>query len=342
MIKLGICGFGYWGSTLYRTIAANRSFRVVAVADAKSSRREAAQLHDPAIVLYDDAQLLIDTADLNAVVIATPVKSHYSLAARALTRGLHTLVEKPMCATVEECSELLCLAEHGTAALLVDHVYVFHEAVRMIKALKQSGALGAMSYYDSLRVNLGLFQPDVSVLWDLAPHDFSIMNYILEEDPIHIEATGYCHVNPDLPDIAYVTAHYTSRMIAHLNLSWMSPVKVRRIAFGGSKRMVVWDDLNFEERIKIYDSGIVFQPEDERSVIVPSYRVGDIMSPRLPNHEPLARLMDHFDAVIRQRTPSPVDGRAGLRVVSLLERAQRVLDASLGTKERRPDPPVVR
>jgi predicted dehydrogenase len=329
MIKIGLCGFGYWGATLFRTIAASRGFRIVAVAELDPSRRQDALRRAPTIKIFDEATLLIDSAEIDAVVIATPVRSHYALAAKALSRGLHTLVEKPLCSTVDECRELLDLAKRSEAVLLVDHVYVFHEAAHMIKALKQSGALGTISYYDSLRVNLGLFQPDVSVLWDLAPHDFSIMNYILEEDPVHIETTGYCHVNPNLPDIVYITLHYASRMIAHLNLSWMSPVKVRRIAIGGSKQILVWDDLNSEERIKIYNSGIEIHPEDQRSVIVPGYRVGDIISPRVPNHEPLARLVEHFESVIRQRIASPVDGLAGMRVVSLLERAQRALDASL-------------
>lgn len=329
MIKIGICGFGYWGPTLYRNVAANPAFNVVAIADPRAHCQEKARRLNPDLRIYDDGFEMIDRGDLDAVAIATPVGTHFRLVAHALRKGKHVIVEKPLCATAEEAEELVALADKQRRALLVDHVYVFHDAVRKIKELKLSGAIGKISYYDVLRVNLGLFQPDVNVLWDLAPHDFSIIDHIFEEAPAHVEATGYCHVNPDLPDIVYVTVHYPSQMIAHLNLSWMSPVKVRRTAVGGTKQMIVWDDLNFEERLKIYDSGIEFRPEQERSGLVPSYRIGDIYSPRLPNGEPLARVVEHFSRVIRDNEPSPIDGRAGLRIVRLLEEAQRALDASL-------------
>jgi len=329
MIRIGICGFGYWGPTLYRAFASNPSFAVIAVADPLSDCREQALRMRPSLRLLDNSDELIDAADIDAVVIATPVNTHYALAARALRRGKHVMAEKPLATSVVEAQELVDLAEAGDLTLIVDHVYVFHDAVRKVKDLRHNGELGFISYYDSLRVNLGLFQPDINVLWDLAPHDFSIMDYIFEEEPVHIEATGYCHVNPHLPDIAYVTAHYGSRMIAHLNLSWMSPVKVRRIAVGGTKRMVVWDDLNLEERLKIYNSGIDYQPEADRRVMVPSYRIGDIYSPRLQNVEPLGRVVEHFGRAIRKEELSPIDGRAGTRVVKLLERAQQALDRSL-------------
>jgi len=213
--------------------------------------------------------------------------------------------------------------------LMVDHPYIFHGAVHKLKELKSSGALGEITYYDSLRVNLGLFQPDMNVLWDLAPHDFSIMSHILEEQPVYVEATGYCHLNPNLPDIAYITLHYASRIIAHLNLSWMSPVKARRIAFGGTKQMVVWNDLDPDEKLKIYDSGIELHSEDERNAFIPGYRIGDIYSPRLGRGEPLANVVEHFHHAITGQEKPLVDGRAGLAVVELLERTQRALDNSL-------------
>lgn len=329
MINVGICGFGYWGPTLYRAFANNPSFNVVAIADPRAQSRERAARAHPRLRVHDSGEDLIDATDIDAVAIATPVSTHHELASRALRLGKHVMVEKPLAATVAEAEDLAALAAGQGATLIVDHVYIFHESVRRLKELQRQDALGFVSYYDSLRVNLGLFQPDVNVLWDLAPHDFSIMDYLFEEEPVHVEATGYCHVNPHLPDIAYVTAHYASRMIAHLNLSWMSPVKVRRVAVGGTKRMVVWDDLNSEERFKIYNSGIDIQSEAERDVIMPSYRIGDIHSPRLPNTEPLAQIVEHFHRAIRHQEPSPVDGRAGLRVVRLLERTQRALDQSL-------------
>jgi predicted dehydrogenase len=212
----------------------------------------------------------------------------------------------------------------------VDHIYVFHEVTRYLKKLVKSGQLGESSYFDSLRVNLGLFQPDVNVLWDLAPHDFSILDFLFGEEPIHIEATGYGHVNTRQPDIAYVTAHYRSRMIAHVNLSWLSPVKVRRIAIGGTKQMVVWDDLNAEERVKIYNSGIELRPEEQRLI---HYRIGDIHSPRVPNREALAGVIDEFSRTIRGNKASVVDGAHGVRVVRMLELAQKALDRNMAVAQ---------
>ena len=330
MISVGVCGFGYWGPTLVRAFSSNPAFRVAAVADAKPAAQDRVRALNPSVELYLDAQELIDSAEVDVVAIATPVLTHYPLALRALRRGKHVLVEKPMCTRVDEARELVAIAERMRRVLMVDHTYIFHSAVHKLKELKTSGALGEITYYDSLRVNLGLFQPDMNVLWDLAPHDFSIMNYLLEEQPVYVEATGYCHVNQNLPDIVYITLHYAARTIAHLNLSWMSPVKARRIAFGGTKQMVVWNDLDFDETLKIYDSGIEFRSEDERRVFIPGYRIGDIYSPRLARGEPLANLVEHLHRAIAGKEEPVVDGRAGLRVVELLERTQRALDSSLG------------
>jgi predicted dehydrogenase len=331
IIKVGICGHGYWGRNLFRTFSSDPRFEVVAVSDILERRRERVLRAGTALRLYADGTELIDDPEVEAVAIATPAATHFSLARRALLRDKHVLVEKPMCASVAEGEELVALADRNRATLMVDHTYLFHGAVRKLRELYREDALGAVSYYDSLRVNLGLFQPDLNVLWDLGPHDFSIMDYLFDEDPLHVEATGYCHVNPLLPDIAYVTVHFASNVIAHFNLSWMSPVKVRRIAIGGSKRMAVWDDLNREEKLKIYDSGISFQQEEQRSHIMPSYRIGDIYSPRVSDCEPLAEVVAHFGNVIAGRERSIMDGRKGLRIVDMLERAQSSLDTSLRT-----------
>lgn len=331
VIKVGLCGHGYWGQNLLRTFASNPRFDLVAVADSRESAREGARRTRRKLRLYANAAEMIDDPEVEAVAVATPAATHYVLARRALVRGKHVLVEKPMSASVAEAEELVALAESAGATLMVDHTYLFHGAVRKLRDLCREGALGAVSYCDSLRVNLGLFQPDLNVLWDLGPHDFSIMDYLFDEDPLHVEATGYCHVNPGLPDIAYVTVHFASKVIAHFNLSWMSPVKVRRTAIGGSKRMAVWDDLNREEKLKIYDSGISFQQEEQRSHIMPSYRIGDIYSPRISDCEPLAQVVAHFGNVIAGREHSIMDGRKGLRIVGMLERAQLSLNASLRT-----------
>jgi predicted dehydrogenase len=328
MIKVGICGFGYWGPNLLRTFGKNHGFQVVAIADRLPAARAAAA-ETPQLRLFESAEEMIDDASIDAVAIATPVSTHFPLARRALAKAKHVLVEKPMCTTSAEGEELIALASANGRVLMVDHTYLFHGAVTKLAELKQEGSLGAISYYDSLRVNLGLFQPDMNVLWDLAPHDLSIIDFLFDEEPVHVEATGYCHLNPGLPDIAYVTLHFASRMIAHLNLSWMSPVKVRRIAIGGSSKMVVWDDLDQDEKLKIYNSGIDVQPEDQRGTIVPSYRIGDIYSPRLPNSEPLVRVVEHFHRVIAGREESVMSGERGLRVVRQLEAAQRAIAAGL-------------
>jgi predicted dehydrogenase len=324
-----VAGYGYWGPNLVRNFIASRQFEVVAVADPCAGRREALARSYPGVLAIADAAELMAREDIDAVAIATPVATHYDLACKALRKGKHVLVEKPLCMRAEEGNDLVALAKRQGRVLLVDHVFVFHNAVRKLKELI-SQSIGKVSYYDSLRINLGLFQPDVNVLWDLAPHDFAIMNYLFDQDPEHVQATGYCHVNSHLPDIAYVTAHYRSHMIAHLNLSWMSPVKVRRIAVGGSNQMVVWDDLNLEERIKIYNSGIEFRPESERLAIVPSYRIGDVSSPRIVNREALAGVVEEFARVIVEKeADSIIDGSQGVRVVRLLEMAQTALDRSL-------------
>ena len=326
MIKLGICGFGYWGPNLFRNFSSHRGFELTAVADKSKQRQERALGMNPRLAAYDDAIEMIDRAGVDAIAIATPVATHYPIAAHALRKGKHVLVEKPLCERSAEGQELVSLAQRGNLALLVDHVYVFHPVVHALKELIDSGKLGTISYFDSLRVNLGLFQPDVNVLWDLAPHDFSIMDALFDEEPAFIEATGYYHVDPKLPDIAYVTAHYKSRMIAHVNLSWMSPVKVRRIAIGGSRQMVVWDDMNNEERLKIYNSGIELRPEEQRNII---YRIGDIYSPRVPTGEALSSVVTEFHRAITGDKVSVIDGRRGTRIVRMLESAQVALDRSL-------------
>lgn len=329
MISAGLIGYGYWGPNLLRNLQASGRFEVKAVADLERERCEVARRAVPGIGCHADALELIDRPDVAAVLIATPVATHYPLARRAIECGKHVLIEKPMCLSVQECGELVALAGERKVTLMVDHTFLFTGAVQKLRELSASGALGKVSYYDSLRVNLGLFQPDVNVLWDLAPHDFSILDYVIGAEPIHVEATGYCHVNSRMPDIAYVTIHCAGGVIAHFNLSWMSPAKVRRIAIGGDRQMVVWDDLDREERIRIYNSGIRIHPKDERFTIIPEYRIGDIRSPRIPNVEALAGVVGHFANVIEGREPSIMGGEQGLRVVRMLEAAQTALDASL-------------
>jgi predicted dehydrogenase len=258
------------------------------------------------------------------------VSFHYTQAKAALDRGKHVMVEKPMCTTAAEADDLIARAERRGKTLMTDHTFLFHPAVLKLGELVRSGTLGQISYFDSQRINLGLFQPDVNVLWDLAPHDLSIIDYLFGgEEPVHVEASGYCHVNPGFPDIAYLTFHYPNSMVAHLNLSWMSPVKVRRIAVGGSDKMVVWDDLNRDEPLKIYDSGITTHPGQDREIILPSYRIGSVSSPRLAGNEPLVDVVEHFRQVILGQAVARSDGHVGRRVLRTIERAQAALDLSL-------------
>ncbi|MBV1691282.1 Gfo/Idh/MocA family oxidoreductase [Novosphingobium sp. G106] len=329
MIRVGLCGLGYWGKNLFRTISGNPNIEFVGVADAKAETRDKLAASHPHLKLYADALELIADPEIDAVVLATPVSFHYAQAKAALDAGKHVMVEKPMCTTSAEADDLIARAERHGLTLMADHTFLFHPAVLKLGELVHSGALGQISYFDSQRVNLGLFQPDVNVLWDLAPHDISIIDYLFGGEPVHVEASGYCHVNPGFPDIAYLTFHYPNSMVAHLNLSWMSPVKVRRIAVGGSDKMVVWDDMNREEPIKIYDSGITTHPRQDREIILPSYRIGSVSSPRLAGNEPLVDVVENFRQVILGQAKPRSDGHVGRRVLRTLERAQAALDISL-------------
>ncbi|MBD9491350.1 Gfo/Idh/MocA family protein [Ensifer sp. ENS11] len=329
MIRVALCGMGYWGRNLFRVLSSNPGIELAAVVDPKPELADKLRQSHPQIVVHADASTVMADPTIDAVVIATPVSSHYDLARAALEARKHVMVEKPMCASSAEASDLVARAEAYGLTLMVDHTFLFHPAVLKLADLVHSGALGHVSYFDSQRINLGLFQPDVNVLWDLAPHDLSILDFLFGIEPVDVEATGYCHVNQGSPDISYLTLHYPNSMVAHLNLSWMSPVKLRRVAIGGSEQMVVWDDLNRDEPLKIYDSGITFHSKQERDLILPNYRIGSVSSPRLAASEPLVDVIEHFRQSITKQVTCKTDGRLGLRVVRTLERAQAALDLSL-------------
>lgn len=329
MIRVGIIGFGYWGPNLARNLISSGRYKLAAIADRSESARTAAAAMYPWIKTLDDAGGILSDPDIDAVVIATPVATHYSLAREALTRGKHVLVEKPLCSSVAEGEELLALSNRANRVLMVDHTFLFTGAVQTISRVLRAGDFGKVCYFDSMRVNLGLFQPDVNCLWDLAPHDLSVINYLFAGDVVSIDISGYCHVNPTLPDIVYLTIHYAQDVVAHFNLSWMSPVKIRRFIIGGTRRMLVWDDLDQEQKIKIYDSGIKLRPEEQRATIIPDYRVGDIYSPRVSRQEALGGVVSHFANVIEGTEPSIMGAEHGLQVVRILEEAQRLLDRHL-------------
>lgn len=328
-IRVGIIGYGYWGPNLMRNFAQSPHFEVVALAERRAEARERAARALPGLTCVEDAAELIARPDIDAVVIATPVATHFPLARAALLAGKHALVEKPLCGTAAEGEELVALARSTGRTLMVDHTFLCTGAVETIKKTVDEGRLGKLCYFDSMRVNLGLFQTDVNCLWDLAPHDLSIIDYLVDDEVVGIDVTGYCHVNPTLPDMVYMTLHYARDTVAHFNLSWMSPMKVRRFAIGGTRQMLIWDDLDQDQKIRIYDSGIAIRPEEQRATIVPDYRLGDIYSPRVSRREALAGIVNHFAGVIRGQEPPLMDGTKGLKVVRVLERAQQKLDRSL-------------
>ena len=322
MIRIGVIGYGYWGPNLVRNFAEVSGAQVTMVADRRPERLAHAQARYPAVRVTADHDALIADPAVDAVVIATPVSSHFALALAALRAGKHVLVEKPMTASTSEALALIEEAARRGLVLMVDHTFVFTPAVQKMRELTQSGELGDIYYYDSVRINLGLFRHDVNVLWDLAVHDLSIMDFVLGRQPISVSATGLAHVRGEPENIAYVTMYFDDNVIAHVHANWLAPVKVRRTILGGSRRMVLFDDLEASEKIKVYDRGISVNPSPENVYqMLVGYRTGDMWAPQLPIREALQAEAAHFvDCVANGRTPV-TDGGAGLRVVRLLESA---------------------
>jgi predicted dehydrogenase len=322
MIRVGVIGYGYWGPNLVRNFAERPDAQVVLVADRRPERLALVQRRYPGIrVTAEPADLIADPA-VDAVVIATPVALHFELAFAALRAGKHVLVEKPMASTSEEASRLIDEAARRRLVLMVDHTFVYTGAVQKMGELVGSGELGDLYYYDSVRINLGLFQQDVDVLWDLAVHDLSIMDFVLPQQPVSVSATGLAHVPGKPENIAYMTMFFDGPMIAHVHASWLAPVKVRRTLLGGSRRMVVFDDLEGSEKIKVYDSGISVDPSPENVYqMLVGYRTGDMWAPKLSVTEALAVEAAHFVDCVTRSTKPKSDGEAGLRVVRLLEAA---------------------
>ncbi len=322
MIGIGVIGYGYWGPNLVRNFAQVDGAGVVAVCDGRQERLGVVNKLYPAVNTYTDAGAMLADPAVDAVVIATPVSTHYPLAKQALLAGKHVFVEKPFTATSAEGEELIALADERELTLMVDHTFIYTSAVRKIHELVSAGELGKLYYYDSVRVNLGLFQSDVSVMWDLAVHDLSIMDYLLDCDPVTVSATGVAHVPGQPENMAYLTCMFPDNLIAHFHVNWLAPVKVRQTLLCGSEKMVVFDDVDMSEKVKVYDKGVILDEAEEavyqRHV---GYRTGDMWAPRLDNVEALAIETQHFvDCIISGDTPLS-DGRAGLRVVRILEAA---------------------
>jgi len=326
MIRIGMVGYGYWGPNMVRNFAEAPGAAVSYVSDLNEKKLELARKRYPAIKTTTDYREMLADSGVDAVVVATPVSTHYEIALRALQTGKHVLVEKPMTTTSKQAAELIEAADKHKLVLAVDHTFVYTGAVRKIQELVSGNVLGDIYYYDSVRINLGLFQRDVNVLWDLAVHDLSIMDYILKARPKAVSATGISHVPGKPEDVAYLTLYFDGSLIAHIHGSWLSPVKIRRTIIGGSSKMVIYDDLEPSEKIKIYDSGITLTNDTEnRYNLLVSYRTGDMLAPQLKLSEALSVEAQHFCRCIEQGERPIVNGAAGLRIVRMLEAANESL-----------------
>jgi predicted dehydrogenase len=325
-MKIGVVGFGYWGPNLVRNFLSTPSVDGVVVFDSSEKRLQVARQKFPSIETVTRYEDLLKRDDVQAVAIATPVSTHFALGMKALEAGKHVLLEKPMAENGKQCEQMVDLAAEKKLALMVDHTFIYTGAVRKIKEMINEGRLGEIMYFDSVRVNLGLFQHDTNVLWDLAPHDLSIMDYLIGQDPVAVSAIGAKHYN-DMEDIAYLTVRYTSQLLAHFHVNWMSPVKVRKILIGGSKLMVVYDDMEPSEKLKVYDKGVDIKERESIYKVLVQYRTGDMWAPKVELGEALSLMCaDFVDSVKTGRRPT-TDGRAGMKVVRILEAAQQSLRA---------------
>ena len=321
MIRIGVIGYGYWGPNIVRNLQGLDSTRAEMICDSSPAAQARARKAYPNVRVVSDAKEILQSPDIDAVAVITPVWTHYELTKAALENGKHVFIEKPFTSSSAQAEELIELAARKKLTIMVDHTFLFTGAVRKIRELTESGALGDLYYYDSLRVNLGLFQHDVSVIWDLAPHDLAIMDHIIKGDPEAIVATGERHLN-GVEDVAFMTIYYPRNVIAHINVNWLSPVKIRTTLIGGQKKMLVWNDLVADEKIRVYDKGVqIASGEGIRDLLV-SYRTGDMWAPQVEQLEALHVELDYFaECIMKSKTPFN-DGHAGLRVVRMLEAAE--------------------
>jgi predicted dehydrogenase len=325
MIQAGVIGYGYWGPNLVRNFNSAEGACVAAVCDMNQQTLKKVKKAYPSIKVTTDSEEIIKDPDIDVIVIATPVFTHYPLAKRALEEGKHIFVEKPFTYTSAEAEELIELAEKKNLKIMVDHTFLYTGAVRKIKQVVEDNVLGDIFYYDSMRVNLGLFQHDVNVLWDLAPHDISIMEYVIGEKPVAVIATGAEHFNRGLEDIVFLTVHFKHNIIGHINVNWLSPVKVRMTLIGGEKKMLVWNDLEPDEKIKIYDKGVQVKTKEGKYNLLVSYRSGDMWAPKIEQTEALTLMAETFVDYIANGTKVINDGRAGLSAVQILEASTKSL-----------------
>ncbi|MRR05423.1 MAG: Gfo/Idh/MocA family oxidoreductase [Deltaproteobacteria bacterium] len=325
MIRIGVIGYGYWGPNIVRNFSLAEGAEVTIISDASMRALQRVGTDHPHIkTTRFDTEVLFST-DLDAVAIVTPVSTHYELAKKALTNGKHVFIEKPFTASTAQAEELLNLAEQKNLKIMVDHTFLFTGAVRKIKQLVEDEVLGELYYFDSTRINLGLLQSDVNVVWDLVPHDLSIMDYLIKQEPLALSATGMAHIN-GMEDVAYITIYFSGNLIAHFNVNWLSPVKIRTTLIGGQKKMLVWNDLEADEKIRVYDRGVEINSKEQSYHARVNYRSGDIWVPRLVQVEALKAEAEYFVNCINQDLTPINDGRAGYRVVRILEAIVTSLD----------------
>lgn len=326
MINVAVLGCGYWGANLLRNFAENQSFQLVACADTDASRFERLAGRYPAMHMGADPWQILHDDAIDAVAIATPANTHYPLACEALRCGKHIFIEKPLATSTAEATELVELACHNHLTLMVDHTFVYTGAVRKIREIIENNELGEIHYFDSVRINLGLFRHDVNVLWDLVPHDLSIMNFILPRRPVAVSASGGAHITPGVLDMAYVTVHFDDATLGHFHCNWLAPVKVRTIIIGGSKRLVLYDDSEPSEKVKIYDRGIDGPNANHVYKKLVQYRLGNMYAPYLDTREALSLACAHFAECITTGQEPITGGAAGLAVVQILEAAERSIN----------------
>ncbi len=320
LLSIGVVGLGYWGPNLARNIAASGRTALVALCDIDPTRLDALAGQYPNATAYHDPQDLLEDEQVEAVVVATPVATHHDLAKRALLAGKHILVEKPFTARTDQARDLLETAERMGRVILVDHVFLYSPAVRRLIQTVESGELGSVQFIDSVRINLGLVQHDVNVIWDLAPHDLSIMDALIGRAPESLMVVGSSHASNGIVDMAHVHLDYGQGIRASVHVNWLSPVKIRHFMVGGTRRSVLYNDLDRSEPVKIYDRGIEVGPDPngKRNLLV-AYRSGDVVSPRVQSEEPLRAMVEHFADVVEKNVPPISGGDQGLRLVRILE-----------------------
>jgi predicted dehydrogenase len=324
-MNFGVIGYGYWGPNVARNLSTLDGSKLLVIADLSEKARTRALKDHPGIQVTADANEVLTSTAIDAVAIVSPVWTHYELAKTALENGKHVFVEKPFTSNTEQAEELIELAEKKNLRIMVDHTFLFTGAVRKIRQMLDEKALGKLYYYDSTRVNLGLFQHDINVLWDLAPHDLSIMDYLIGAVPEAVVATGQRHLNGH-EDIAYMTLYFPEKVIAHINVNWLSPVKIRMTLIGGEKKMLLWNDLVADEKIRVYDKGVDITNQEGVYNMLVNYRSGDMWAPRLDQCEALRSELNYFvECVSGNKTPFN-DGRSGLRIVRILEAASKSLE----------------